>query len=120
MRVVLAESLLHQPDLYARNALTDRLGVSVELETALPRVVTVLTGHHLQKKCIVGDSRSKRSGMIDRRIHSHNAGIGNEAPCRLDTYDARKRCRNPDRTGLVAARCHIDLTEGDQRAGARR
>src|SRR5882757_9551725 len=71
MRVVLAKSLLHQADLHAPNPLADRLGVAVELETPLPRVVAIFSGHHLQKECVLGDGRRERSGMIDRRIHAH-------------------------------------------------
>ena len=120
MRIVLSETFLHHADLEPGYALPDRLGVSVDLQAGLPGVVAVVAGHHFKEQRVLGGSRGERPGMIDRRVHAHDAGIGNKTPGRLDADDAGERCRNPDRAGLIAAGRHIDFAGGDERAGAGR
>ena len=72
----------------AFDPLPDRFGIGIDLEVALSRVVPVLAGHHFQKQRILCSRRCERAGVIDRRVHAHDAGVRHQAPGRLDADDA--------------------------------
>jgi hypothetical protein len=59
------------------------------------------------------------TGMIERDLDRHNAGIGDETMRRLHPIDAAVRRRHANRTALVTADCHVDLA-GDQQCRAAR
>ena len=108
----------HHRDFQFVDALAERARIGVELEPVLARVVAVGAGHHLERERVLGDPRGERPGVVDGRVHAHDARIGNEAPGGFHADHAAVGGGDADRTALVAAGREIDLAGRDQRARA--
>ena len=120
MGVVLPEPLFDDTNLDALDILSDGFCVAVDLNSGLSRVVTIFAGHRFKEQRVFRHRPGQWPGMIDCRIHAHDAGVGNEAPCRLNADDARQRRRDADRTGLIAAGRHVHLARRHERPGTGR
>src|SRR6185312_2502234 len=113
-------TFLDDADLHALDALAKRLGIFLHLGSLDAGIVTVVSGNHLEQQRIVRHVRGHRAGVVDEYLDRHDAGIGHESPGRLHAVGSTERRRHADRATLVAADRHVDFTECDDHAAARR
>jgi hypothetical protein len=116
----MAEALLDDRDPQTPHAAVQELGILRHLVGLLPHVQTVGTSDDFEHERIVSNVARHRSGVVDRHLHAHDAGVRYKPVCRLHSDDATKRARHAYRAALVAADREIDLAGGDESCAAGR
>src|SRR5262249_22951268 len=114
LRVWMAESFRDEGNTHARRTPVESFLVGVRPWCVLSRVQAVCPGDNLKQECIIGDSGSHWTGMVDRHVHGHDAGIRDQAEARFHTAYSAERRRHANRTSLIASDGHVDLFAGNE------
>src|SRR6185312_13628463 len=76
----LQETFLDDADPHTLYALAERFCVFLHFWGLDARIVTVVSGKHLEQQSVVGDIRGHWTGVVDEDLDRHDAGVRHEAP----------------------------------------